>query len=77
MFFSIAFCIPHKLIYGYNTYKSMEDMDRSLPCKTCRGIAMGIGSGYCRKCLLDIILESQRNIYPVSIKDIEERWKNE
>lgn len=47
----------------------------SLPCKLCRESAIGAGGGYCKDCLISVILSTQRNIYPISIKDLEKKWK--
>jgi hypothetical protein len=56
-------------------YKCMDNMDRSLQCRLCRRQAVGAGGGCCADCMITLILESQRNIYPVSIKDLEKKWK--
>ena len=46
----------------------------SLPCLLCREPALGI-SECCLICMWYNFLEMKRNIYPVSIKDIEKKWK--
>jgi hypothetical protein len=38
-------------------------------------MAMGVGGGLCRDCLIDIILEVKTNIYPISVKELERKWK--
>jgi hypothetical protein len=50
-------------------------MDMSLPCILCRRPAVGAGGGCCGDCMMTIVLESQRFKFPISIKDLEKRWK--
>ena len=51
-----------------------EELDRRIPCKLCREPAAGAGGGYCMNCLINNYVEIKRFIFPVSIKDIEEKW---
>ena len=75
---------------SFTTYKCMEkigkpknrwdrvhenNMDRSLPCVLCRRQAIGAGGGCCKDCMMSIMLESQSKKFPVSIKDLKERWR--
>ena len=53
---------------------NLEGMDMSLPCRLCREPALGI-SKFCAVCMWNNFYEMKRHIYPVSIKDIEEKWK--
>lgn len=65
--------IPITNIYMDTIYKSMDNI--LVPCKLCRDECISIGSGYCKNCLMSVILSTQRDIYPISIKDLEKRWK--
>jgi hypothetical protein len=51
------------------------EMDRSLPCVLCRRTAVGSGGGCCADCMISILLEKARIIYPVSVKELEKKWK--
>lgn len=51
------------------------NLDRSLPCKLCRRTAVGAGGGCCADCMISVLLETQRNKYPISIKELEKKWK--
>ncbi len=59
----------------YATYKCMDNMDMSLPCLNCRDLALGV-SKYCLVCMWTNFITMRRHIYPVSIKDIEDKWKS-
>ena len=47
------------------------------PCILCRHESMSVGSGYCKDCLLNNILEKKRIKYPISVKDLEDRWNQD
>ncbi len=51
------------------------NFDRSLPCKLCRRPAVGAGGGCCADCMISVLLETQRNKYPISIKELEKKWR--
>ena len=46
----------------------------SLPCKLCREKAMGATSDYCKDCYGEVWLELYRFIYPVSVKELEDKY---
>jgi hypothetical protein len=52
----------------------MEDMYFSIPCILCRDDAIGV-SPMCRDCSINNFIEEQTYKWPVSIKDLEKKWK--
>ena len=52
-----------------------REMDMAIQCVLCRNQAVGAGGGCCADCMTSIMLEKARIIYPVSVKDLEKKWK--